>query len=675
MATIRAFSLVAAALVASAAAGRALLRRGRRRERIAAPENPRRFETLAAQAPVGIFETTADGTCTYVNRRWCELSGLTAEKSYGVGWTRAIHPDDKERVLTETSAALRTAREFALEYRIRTRAGKVVWVAGSAVALLDETGRITGYLGTITDITRRKEADAAIARSEQLLRVITDAAPVYIAYLDADGRYRFVNRGYAERLGLTPADIVGQRPIEVLGEAAYDSIRGHVEAALAGEAREFEADIPYAAIGRHVMQVSYVPDRDAQGGTRGFVAVMSDVTGRRQVEEAREEILAGAERARAEAEAANRAKDHFLAMLAHELRNPLAAVRSAVVAAGLDAGRRDRALAIARRQTEQLARLVDDLLDVARVTQGHIHLRRERVPIALVIERAVESTRSLVEDRGHTLVVALDDPELAVHGDPHRLDQIVTNLLDNAAKYTPPGGRIEVRVEPDGETLVMRVRDSGIGIASGLLTRVFDLFIQGDRSLHRGEGGLGLGLTIVRKLVELHGGRVEARSDGAGQGSEFVVTLPAATAREEEELAATASVPAPGGRARVLLVEDNVDAADSLTILLELLGHDVRVAYDGLAALDAVRAGVPDVVLLDIGLPGLDGYEVARRIRELAGAERVVLIALTGYGRDEDRARTQAAGFDLHLVKPVDPDALEGVVARFAPEVRAATMQ
>jgi signal transduction histidine kinase/ActR/RegA family two-component response regulator len=386
------------------------------------------------------------------------------------------------------------------------------------------------------------------------------------------------------------------------------------------------------------------------------------------------QLFAREQAARAEAEAANRAKDHFLAMLAHELRNPLAAVRSAVVAAGLDAGRRDRALAIARRQTEQLARLVDDLLDVARVTQGHIHLRRERVPIALVIERAIESTRSLVEDRGHTLVVALDDPELAVHGDPHRLDQIVTNLLDNAAKYTPPGGRIEVRVEPDGETLVMRVRDSGIGIAPGLLTRVFDLFMQGDRSLHRGEGGLGLGLTIVRKLVELHGGRVEARSDGAGQGSEFVVTLPAVTAREEE-LAATASVPAPGGRARVLLVEDNVDAADSLTILLELLGHDVRVAYDGLAALDAVRAGVPDVVLLDIGLPGLDGYEVARRIRGLAGAERVVLIALTGYGRDEDRARTQAAGFDLHLVKPVDPDALEGVVARCAPETRAATMQ
>jgi PAS domain S-box-containing protein len=667
VATIRAFSLVAAALFASAAAGRALLRRGRRRERIAPLDDGGRFETLAAQAPVGIFETTADGTCTYVNRRWCELSGLTAEKSYGVGWTRAIHPDDKERVLTETSTALRTAREFALEYRMRTTAGKVLWVAGSAVALHDAAGRITGYLGTITDITRRKEADAAIARSEQLLRVITDAAPVYIAYLDAEERYRFVNRGYAERLGLTPADIVGKRPIEVLGDAAYDSIREHVAAVLAGEAREFEADIPYAAIGRHVMHVTYVPDRDAEGGMRGFVVVATDVTGRRQVEDAREEILAGAERARAEAEAANRAKDHFLAMLAHELRNPLAAVRSAVVAAGLDAGRRDRALAIARRQTEQLARLVDDLLDVARVTQGHIHLRRERVPIARVIERAVESTRSQVEDRGHTLVVALDDPQLAVHGDPHRLDQIVTNLLDNAAKYTPPGGRIEVRVEPDDETLVLRVRDSGIGIAPGLLTRVFDLFIQGDRSLHRGEGGLGLGLTIVRKLVELHGGWVEARSDGMGQGSEFVVTLPAVTAREEE-LAPSASASAPGGRARVLLVEDNVDAADSLTILLELLGHDVRVAYDGLAALDAVRAGVPDVVLLDIGLPGLDGYEVARRIRGLAGAERVVLIALTGYGRDEDRARTQAAGFDLHLVKPVDPDALQGVVARCAPE-------
>jgi PAS domain S-box-containing protein len=670
VATLRALSLLAAGLVASAVAGHVILRRGRRRER-APGERGHRFDTLAAEAPVGNFETTADGKCTYVNRCWCELSGLTAEASYGWGWTQAIHPDDKDRVLAEASLALREAREFAIEYRVRTAAGKVLWVAGRAVVLRDQTGRITGYLGTVTDLTRHREADAALARSEQQLRTITDAAPFYIAYLDADERYRFVNRGYAERLGLTPADVLGKRPIEVLGEAAYESIRGDVEAALAGEPREFEADIPYAAIGPHFMHVSYVPDRDPQGAVRGFVAVVTDVTSRRRVEDAREEILAEAERARAEAEAANRAKDHFLAMLAHELRNPLAAVRSAVVVAGLDAARRDRALTIARRQTEQLARLVDDLLDVARVTQGRIQLRRERVPIALVIERAVESTRSQVEDRGHTLVVALDDPRLAVHGDPHRLDQIVTNLLDNAAKYTPPGGRIEVRVAPDGETLVLRVRDSGVGIAPGLLPHVFDLFMQGDRSLHRGEGGLGLGLTIVRKLVELHGGRVEARSGGAGQGSEFVVTLPTLTASEAELMPSAAAL-APAGHARVLLVEDNVDAADSLTILLELLGHEVRVVYDGLAALDAVRAGLPDVVLLDIGLPGLDGYEVARRIRRLAGAERVVLIALTGYGRDEDRARTQAAGFDLHLVKPVDPEALQGVVARFAPESRAA---
>jgi signal transduction histidine kinase/CheY-like chemotaxis protein len=367
-------------------------------------------------------------------------------------------------------------------------------------------------------------------------------------------------------------------------------------------------------------------------------------------------------KAREAAEAANRTKDEFLAMLGHELRNPLSAIRNAVVAARFDESRRDRALDIALRQTEQLTRLVDDLLDVARITQGRIRLRKERLSFGSVIERAVEGTRSFIEDRGHALSVSLAAEGMQLEGDPGRLEQVVTNLLTNAAKYTAPGGRVEVVAERQDEEAVLSVRDTGIGIKAEMLPRVFDLFAQSERTLDRAEGGLGIGLTIVRQLVELHGGRVEARSEGPGQGAEFVVRIPAPPLPEEQE--ETPAAPRSRVRARVLVVEDNPDAAEALGMLLDVLGHRVRVVHDGPAALRAARMDSPDIVLVDIGLPGINGYEVARRMREQPGTEKTVLVALTGYGREEDKQRALAAGFDHHLTKPVEVDALEELVAQ-----------
>ena len=368
-------------------------------------------------------------------------------------------------------------------------------------------------------------------------------------------------------------------------------------------------------------------------------------------------------RARSDAEAANRAKDEFLAMLGHELRNPLSAVRNAIIAARLDPERRDRALDVARRGAEQLGRLVDDLLDVARITQGRIALRRERLSFAGVVERAVEASRTLVAEHAHALTVALPGPEVQVVGDTTRLEQVVANLLANAAKYSDPGGRITVTAAAEGDEVVLRVRDEGVGIAPETLPRVFDLFYQSGRALDRAQGGLGVGLTVVKRLVELHGGRVEARSEGLGHGAEFVVRLPAVVPAADGAAADAAGAVRRREGARVLLVEDNDDVADSLTMLLELLGHRVRVAPDGPSALEAARTNVPDVMLVDIGLPGIDGYEVARRVRADDALRGVVLVALTGYGREEDRARALAAGFDHHLVKPVDPDTLQGLVA------------
>lgn len=370
--------------------------------------------------------------------------------------------------------------------------------------------------------------------------------------------------------------------------------------------------------------------------------------------------------ARADAEAASQARDRFLAQLGHELRNPLAAVQSALKAASMSDALRDRALLIGRRQAEQLGRLVDDLLDVARITRGRVTLRKERVSLSDAALRSIEAARRLIEERGHALVLSITPDDLEVHADPARLEQIIGNLLTNAAKYTEPGGTIELSTGHERGEAVLLVRDSGIGIAPEMLPRVFELFMQTERARDKADGGLGIGLAVVKQLVELHGGRIEAWSEGPGEGAEFTVRLPAAPPRREARSPPAAEGGARKRGARVLLVEDSADAAESLQMLLTLEGHEVQLARDGLEALQAAEASVPDVMLVDVGLPGIDGYEVARRARRSPALARVALVALTGYGREEDRQEALAAGFDHHLVKPFDTGALADLLAEHA---------
>jgi signal transduction histidine kinase/ActR/RegA family two-component response regulator len=365
-----------------------------------------------------------------------------------------------------------------------------------------------------------------------------------------------------------------------------------------------------------------------------------------------------------------RQRDDFLAMLAHELRNPLAPIRNAVellrMQSRLDPEKVGWATDLVDRQAQQLTRMVDDLLDVSRITRGKISLRREPVELAMVIHHAVETSRPLIDSRRHHVSVVLPDEPLRVQADAARLTQVVTNLLNNAAKYTEEGGRIALIVERQGGEAVIRVRDTGIGIPAELLPRLFEPFLQGECSGKCVQGGLGLGLAVVRKLVEMHGGSVEAFSEGPGRGSEFVVRLPLLTkARPSGDRCRDGGgQPAGATGRRILVVDDNHDAADSLSMVLELAGHAVRVAYDGTSALAAARAFLPEVVLLDIGLPDLSGYEVARRLRQEPGLEKVLLVAMTGYGQEEDRRRSQEAGFHAHCVKPVDLKTLQGVLAR-----------
>ncbi len=366
----------------------------------------------------------------------------------------------------------------------------------------------------------------------------------------------------------------------------------------------------------------------------------------------------------------DRRKDEFLAMLAHELRNPLAPIRNAVEIirrAGADADQLAWARDLVERQVKHLARLTDDLLDVSRITRGKVRLVKEPVDVATVVARAVEASQPWIAGRGHDLSTTLPSEPLHMEADVIRMAQVLGNLLNNAAKFTPPGGTIHLSVAREGNEVVFRVKDNGAGIRPEMLTHIFDMFVQGDSSLNRTQEGLGLGLTLVRSLVEMHGGAVAATSAGLGQGSEFVVRMP--LCRTAGNVVSIQRQPSAGGAAvrRVLVVDDNRDAAESLSQLLKMKGHDVRAVFDGPTALDAARSFHPDVILLDIGLPRMDGYEVARRLRDQPELSHTCLVALTGYGRDEDRRRSEQAGFDFHLVKPVEPTVLQEMLVHSAP--------
>ena len=378
------------------------------------------------------------------------------------------------------------------------------------------------------------------------------------------------------------------------------------------------------------------------------------------------ELAAEAEALRGRLQAAVHARDHFIAVASHELRNPLTALSTGLQllkVAGADPATAGTARDMMERQLKQMVRLVDDLLDLSRITTGKLELRKERVDLAAVLRDAAEASRPLIDRGGHTLTVALPPDPVWLDADPTRLGQIFLNLLNNAAKYSEPGGHVRLSAGRDGGEVVVRVRDTGIGIPATHLPHVFDIFVQVDSSWQRAQGGLGIGLSLVKEFVGLHGGRVEAHSDGPGTGSEFVVRLPVAVAAAAAGGPTARPETARGSRRRVLVADDNRDAADSLAMLLGYMGHDVRAAYDGEAALAAAAAFRPELVLMDLGMPKMDGYEAARRIRAEPWGGARFLVALTGWGADDDRERTRAAGFDRHLVKPVDPAALTTLIA------------
>jgi PAS domain S-box-containing protein len=399
--------------------------------------------------------------------------------------------------------------------------------------------------------------------------------------------------------------------------------------------------------------------RDSGGTLQGFVKIMRDRTDRKRLDEElhnRAEALARADRE----------KDEFLAVLAHELRNPLAPVFYALRLLDekpLEDPQRWYLRRIVDRQMRRLARLIDDLLDISRIRTGKVELRKERVELSNAVTHAVDIVRPLCEDRGIALTASLPPDAVWLEADPTRLEQVLSNLLSNAVKFTQDKGSISIAAEREGHEIVVRVKDTGVGIAPDFLPRIFDLFIQGDRTLDRARDGLGIGLTLSQKLVELHGGTIEAHSEGVGTGSEFVVRFPILLEAAPPDSEPARVADADSQALRILVVDDSEDTADTMGTLLEMAGHAIQIAHSGPAALEAAAAFQPDVVLLDIGLPGLDGYQVAERLRADPAMAGVTLIAASGYGQEEDRRRSAEAGIDRHLVKPVDLKELQDLLA------------
>ena len=544
--------------------------------------------------------------------------------------------------------------ESLLQLLVFISAIAVTGLSISAVA--NERRRATEALRESRDELERRvlEQTRELRRGEETFRLLVEGIQDYAVFmLDRDGRIVSWNRG-AERIeGYAAREIIDQHIARFYPADAVERNRPEQDLALArAQGRCEDEGWRVRSDGtRYWANVVITALYDDGGDFRGFAVVTRDMTEPRRIESL---------------EQRERQTNEFLAMLGHELRNPLAAIRNALSLIGMQSAgesTREWSRNVIERQATHLTRLVDDLLDVARITSGRIDLRKEPVELNAAVLRAVDACRSAAEARHQILDVRTADEHLLVDGDLVRLSQIVINLLNNAIKYTPAGGRIAVDVARDGDFAVLRVDDTGVGISAELLPRMFDLFVQGERSLARTEGGLGIGLTIVRKLVMLHGGTVSGRSDGPGKGSEFVVLLPALP-RTQPAGESTAAWQPDGARAkrRVLIVDDNRDLAETAAALLRACGHDVRTAYDGITAVAAAVEHRADVVLLDIGLPEISGYEVAKQLRASAAGNRLLLVALTGYGQDADRRRAREAGFDHHLVKPVEPTTLERIV-------------
>ncbi len=594
------------------------------------------------------------------------MFGYSPEEIQGKSITIII-PPDRMNEETEILADLRNGRPHQRIETIRiTKDGRPLHVSVSVSPLKDMDGHVVGASKIIHDVTDIVVSRDALAREREMLVTTLKSIGDGVIVTDAESRITFLNPE-AERLtGWTQAEAAGM-PLQSVFRIVNEQTRQEAENPVAkvlrtGSVAGLANDTLLLArdASEKPIDDSAAPILHSDGRVLGVVLVFRDFTERRQAERA---IRASQEALQEE----SLRKDKFLAILSHELRNPLAPVRMAVAALNRLAPpqpEQQKLRDVIERQTIQLTRLLDDLLDVSRISSGKISLRKERFNIGNAVAGAVEAIRPQMDARGHKLIVDAPSEPIYVEGDRTRLSQIFANLLSNAAKYTSSGGRITLSFRRADSNAVIRVTDTGIGLIPEQMSRIFEMFTQVDDSLERGEGGLGVGLALARTLVELHGGQIEVRSEGLGKGSEFTVRIPA-LAQKSSATSESEVLPAPlQPRRRILVADDNTDSAETLASFLRSAGHEVCTAHEGLSAVEMWNAFRPDFAILDIGMPKLNGYEVARHIRSLETAAHTVLIAVTGWGQEDDKRRAREAGFDHHLTKPVDPPVITKILGQ-----------
>jgi PAS domain S-box-containing protein len=621
----------------------------------AAREIERQREQLhVTLASIGdaVVVTDAAGAVTFLNPVAAELTGWKTDEAAGQPLDcvfKIINEVTREDFENPVSLVLRERRvvELANHTALVARDGREVPIEDTAAPIRGRDDVISGAVLVFRDVTEARRAQEARRR----LAAIVESSDDAIIGQTLDGHIASWNRG-AERLyGYSAAEVVG-KPLSVLVPPDHpDEVPSLLDRLARGEHIDhFETQRVRKDGTRVDVSLTISPIRDAEGTVVGASKIARDITARKEED---------------------RRKTEFLALLAHELRNPLAPLRSGLQVIRLAGDNRatvERESVKMERQLHHLVRLVDDLLDVSRISRGKLQLRKERITLATAVGHALEVCEAAVKERGHELTVSLPGEPVYVDADKTRLAQAICNLLSNAVKYSERGSRIWLSAGREGGDALISVRDTGVGIPSHMLTRVFEMFTQVDRTLEKSQGGLGVGLGIVKRLVELHGGSVEAKSEGDGKGSEFVIRLPVAAAPSPREAGPEAGeLPRPTGRHRILVVDDNEDAAESLATLLELLGHEVRTANDGLEGLDVAEAFRPGVILMDIGMPRLNGYDTCRRMREKPWGKDATVVALTGWGQEEDKRQSREAGFDDHLVKPVEPASLEKLLAGLKP--------
>ena len=631
-------------------------------DRLRASEN--RYRSLVDASMAIVWTADASGGFAAPQESWEASTGQDASRYTGWGWSAAVHPEDRERVRMRWRDALANPRAVDIEARLwNAPTLSYRWFTSRAVPRRGADGAVEEWVGACTDIHERRLAEIQLRESEERARLALEIAQLGTLAWVPDDDDVVVDPRCREICGL-PAD--GTIALADLHDRIHADDRAQVVAGLEHAARHGQAYAQEFRFTHRDGAIRWVIARGdvvtRPGNTTVPVTVlllsMMDVTERRLAEDGLKQ--------------ADREKDDFLALLAHELRNPLAPIRTAVQLLKMrrqpDA-ESQKLHAVIDRQVQHLVRMVDDLLDVSRVLRGKVELRREALEISEAIAVAVETARPLADAQRQELVVRLPGRPVTVHGDPVRLAQVIANLLNNASKYSHAGAAIHLTAKRTDSDVVIEVRDSGAGIPPDVLPRVFEPFVQADRSLERSRGGLGIGLTLVKKIVDLHQGHVSAHSDGIGCGSVFAIRLPALASSD-----AVVAAPAPPAAVRmfpvrILVVDDNVDAAESLAMLLQTDGHTVTVAHNGMDAVQRAESWRPDVVVLDVGLPGMNGYEVAQALRLREGGPE--LIAVTGYGQAADSRRALEAGFRFHLVKPVDARDLTAAIAHCATSQRA----